>query len=73
MERFVGQQTVVMLLCGFEKKYEGNNGKKSQISADSGNLEQWHFQVCFCFIFFFYGRITLSIGSTGLPTEHKNA
>ena len=23
-------------------------------------------------LYFFYGRITLSIGSTGLPTEHKN-
>ena len=31
MERCVGLQTIVMLLCGFEKKYEGNNEKKSQI------------------------------------------
>ena len=37
MVRFVGLQTVVTLLCGFEKKYEGNNEKKSQISTDSGN------------------------------------
>ena len=28
MERFVGLQTAVTLLCGFEKKYEGNNKKK---------------------------------------------
>ena len=40
-ERFVGLQAVVTLLCGFEKYYEGNYEKKSQISTDSGNLEQW--------------------------------
>ena len=28
MEPFVGLQTVVTLLCGFEKKYEGNYIKK---------------------------------------------
>ena len=47
MNWFVGLQTVVTLLCGFEKKYEGNYEKKSQISTDSGNLEQWHFQIFF--------------------------
>ena len=57
MERFVGLQTVVTLLCGFEKKYEGNNEKKSQILTDSGNLEQWHFQIYFCFIFFFMDEL----------------
>ena len=57
MERFVGLQTVVTLLCGFEKKYEGNYKKKSQISTDSGNLEQWHFQISFCFIFFFVDEL----------------
>ena len=45
MEQCVGLQTVVTLLCGFEKKYERNNEKKSQISTDSGNLERWHFQI----------------------------
>ena len=57
MERFVGLQTVVTLLCGFEKKNEGNNEKKSQISTDSGNLEQWHFTIFFCFIFFFADKL----------------
>ena len=38
MERCVGLQTIVTLPCGFEKKYEGNNEKKSQISTDLGNL-----------------------------------
>ena len=57
MERFVGLQTVVTLLCGFEKKYKGNNEKKSQISTDSGNLEQWHFQISVCFIFLFVDEI----------------
>ena len=57
MDRFVGLRTVVTLLCGFEKKYEGNNEKKSQISTDSGNLEQWHLQIFFCFIFFFVDEL----------------
>ena len=47
MELCVSLQTIVTLLCGFEKKYEGNNEKKSQISTDSVNLEQWHFQILF--------------------------
>ena len=57
MEQFVGLHTVMKLLCGFERKCDGNNEKKSQISADSGNLEQWHFQIYFCFIFFFMGEL----------------
>ena len=47
MERCVGLQMIVTLLCRFEKKYKGKNEKKSQISTDSGNLEQWHFQIFF--------------------------
>ena len=54
MERRVGLQTVVTLLCGYEKKYEGNSEKKSQISTDSGNLEQWHFQIFFVSYFSLY-------------------
>ena len=58
MERFVAcLQTVVTLLCWFEKKYEGNNEKKCQISADSCNLAQWHFQIYFRFIFFFVDEL----------------
>ena len=52
MGRFVGLQTVVTLLCGFKKKYEGKNEKKIQISTDAGNLEQWHFQIFFVSYFF---------------------
>ena len=61
MERFVGLQTVVTLLCGFEKQYEENYKKKSQISTDSGNLEQRHFLIFFCFIFFFVDELQLAL------------
>ena len=35
--------------------------KKSQISIDSGNLEQWHFLIFFCFIFFFVDELQLTL------------
>ena len=57
MEQFVGLHTVMKLLCGFERECDGKNEKKSQISADSGNLEQWHFQI------YFYERAALGINS----------
>ena len=47
MGRCVGLQTVVTLLCGFEENMKETMKKKSQISTDSGNLEQWHFQIFF--------------------------
>ena len=62
-------QTVVTLLCRFEKTYEGNYENKSQISTDSGNLEQWHFQIFFRFIFF-CGRITMGIDSICIIFEY---
>ena len=57
MERFVCLQMVVTLLCGFEKKYEGNYEKRISDFTDSGNLEQWHLQIFFCFIFFFVDEL----------------
>ena len=55
MERFVCLQTVVTLLSyvGLKRNMKGTMRKKSRISTDSGNLEQWHCQIFFCFIFFF--------------------
>ena len=34
---------------------------KKYLSADSGNLEQWHFQKYFCFIFFFVDELHLAL------------
>ena len=62
----MGLQTIVTLLCRFEKKYEGNNEKKI---SDSANLEQWHFQY-FLFYIFLCGRITLGIVSICIIFEY---
>ena len=35
--------------------------KKSQISTDSGNHEQCHFLIFFCFIFFFVDELQLAL------------
>ena len=40
------------------------------ISTDSGNLEQWHFLIFFCFIFFFCGQITIGIDSICIIFEY---
>ena len=44
--------------------------KKSQISTDSGNLEQWHFLIFFSFYIFFCGRITIGIDSICIIFEY---
>ena len=53
MERFLGLQTVVTLLVGLKRNMKETMKKISQISTDSGNLEQWNFKIFFCSIFFF--------------------
>ena len=60
MERFVGLQTVVTLLCGFKSNMKETE-KKSQISTDLGNLEQRHFLIFFCFILFFVDELQLAL------------
>ena len=72
MERCVGLQTVVMLLCGFEKKYERNNEKNVRfkqiwVISNSGIYPNF-----ICFIFFFVDKLfTLGIDSICIIFEYK--
>ena len=59
MERFVDLQKVVTLLCGFEKKYGGNNEKNQQIRVISNSG-----------ISIFCGRITIGIDSICIIFEY---
>ena len=58
MERFVDLQTVVTLLCGFEKKYKGNNEKKiprfKQIRVISNRGISQYFFVSYIFLWMNY-------------------